>query len=297
MRVTPSTMSLTVYDGLQTSIARVQDAQNRLSSGRRLNAFSDGPADATAALRLRAQESDWESYAKTADDAKAWLDAADNQLQSMSTLLRRVRELTLSAANSVLTDDQRDAMANEVDQLKQQLAADANAKYMDRSLFAGFGATAVTNTVSGWAFTGDAGQVMRQIAPEMTLQVNVDGQSLFGFGATPGSDVFTRLESIAADMRSGNISALGTTDLDALDGHVRAVNSSLTIVGSRAAQVDAARDAGRAAIESLKGTRSELEDADVAETAMQLQQAQAGYQAALAATARLSMPTLVDYLR
>jgi flagellar hook-associated protein 3 FlgL len=297
MRVTSTTMALAVTNGLQSSIGHVQDAQERLSSGRRINEYSDGPADATAALRLKAQESDWASYGKSADDAKGWLDAADNQLQSMSTLLRRVRELTLSSANSVLTDDQREAMASEVDQLRDQLASDANGRYLDRPLFAGFGSAAVVRNLSGWAYTGDSGQVMRQIAPQITLQVNIDGQALLGFGATPGTDVFSALDKIAADMRSGDVAALGTTDLTALDTRVQAITAGLTVVGSRATQVDAAKEAGKVEIESLKANRSELEDADLAETALQLQQAQAGYQAALAATARLSMPTLASYLQ
>ena len=59
MRVTPTTMFLTVGQGLQQSIGRLQDAQQKLSSGRRINKYSDSPTDATTALGLRARERDW----------------------------------------------------------------------------------------------------------------------------------------------------------------------------------------------------------------------------------------------
>jgi FlgN protein len=41
----------------------------------------------------------------------------------------------------------------------------------------------------------------------------------------------------------------------------------------------------------------QLEDADIAESVMELQLAQTGYQAVLGATARLTMPSLVDWLK
>jgi flagellar hook-associated protein 3 FlgL len=46
-----------------------------------------------------------------------------------------------------------------------------------------------------------------------------------------------------------------------------------------------------------KQTRSTLEDADMAESVMDLQMAENGYQAVLGAVSRLSMPSLLDFLR
>src|SRR5258708_2675068 len=100
MRVTSTTMHDTVLNGLQTSLGRVSQMQAQLSSGKRINNYSDAPADASAALRLQAEETDWTSYAKAADDGTAWLNTQDQALQNASTLLHRVRELTVAGANS-----------------------------------------------------------------------------------------------------------------------------------------------------------------------------------------------------
>jgi flagellin-like hook-associated protein FlgL len=61
--------------------------------------------------------------------------------------------------------------------------------------------------------------------------------------------------------------------------------------------IETTKTAGMSQIAVLKDQRSTLEDVDVAATALDMQLAQTGYQAALAAAARLSLPTLTDFLR
>jgi len=133
MRVTPTTMFLTVGGGLQQSIGRLQDAQERLSSGKRINRFSDSPTDAGTVLGLAARERDWAAYTKAADDAIGWLDTQDQALQSASSLLRRARELTLSAGNGANSGAAREAIAAELSGLRDELASVANTTYLGRS--------------------------------------------------------------------------------------------------------------------------------------------------------------------
>src|SRR3954469_3536703 len=92
-------MSQLVSASLQNNLARVQDLQGTLSSGKRITKFSDNPADAASIQRLRAQEDDWSSYTRNADDSAAWLNTQDSALQSASSVLERVRELAVSATN------------------------------------------------------------------------------------------------------------------------------------------------------------------------------------------------------
>src|SRR5581483_8164585 len=138
MRVTPTTMFLTVGNGLQESLGQLQDAQQQLSSGRRINRYSDSPTDATTVLGLAARQRDWEAYNKAADDATGWLDTQDQALQSASSLLQRARQLALSAGNGASSDSAREAIASELDSLKDELGSLANTTYLGRSVFGGF---------------------------------------------------------------------------------------------------------------------------------------------------------------
>jgi flagellar hook-associated protein 3 FlgL len=298
-------MFLTVGEGLQQSIGRLQDAQERLSSGKRINRFSDSPTDAGTVLGLAARQRDWAAFTKAADDAIGWLDTQDHALQSASALLRRARELAISAGNGARSDTAREAIAAELAGLRDQLASLANTTYLGRSVFGGFKAAAVTQEPSGaWKWAGgavDAGgrlldEVTRRVAPEIKVRVNMDGSSVFGF-ATGGDDVFAVLDRLAADIRAGDTAAVTGADLAALDARLADVADGLSTVGARTNQVESALETGRSRFDTLRTHRSTLEDADLAESVMDLQMAQSGYQAVLGATARLTMPSLVDFLR
>lgn len=295
MRVTPTTMHQTALQGLQTAIGRVQTGQEQLASGKRINNYSDAPADASSTLRLRAEESDWTSYAKAADDGVAWLNTQDSALQDASTLLRRARELTLSAAQSTNSPTEREAIAQELDGIKDQLAAIANTSYQGQKVFAGFAANAVVKVGGNWTWAGDTNAVQRRVSPDLLVQVNGDGSSIFGFGGP--NNVFSTLTTAAANVRSGNIAALSTSDLGNIDAAETNITSGLAATGARTNLIEAAKSTGQNQIAVLKDSRSSLEDIDVAQAALDMQLAQTGYQAALAAAGRLSLPSLVDFLR
>ncbi len=300
MRVTPTTMFLTVGAGLGQSIGSLQDAQEKLSSGKRINRFSDSPTDAATVLGIAARQRDWDAYTKAADDATGWLNTQDQALQSASSLLQRARELALSAGSGANSATARESIAAEVDSLSDELASLANTTYMGRSVFGGFGSSAVTKDGSGqWGWSGGtpADAVNRRVAPEVTVRVNMDGQAAFGFAAGAGQDVFAVLGRLAADVRAGNTAAIAGADLAGLDARMSGVGNALATVGARTNQVEAALTIGQQRVDTLKQHRSSLEDADVPRSVMDLQLAQSGYQAVLGATARLTMPSLVDWLK
>ena len=295
MRVTPTTMFLTMDRNLQLGIGKVQSAQERLASGKRINRLSDSPTDAATVLDLAARERDWSAYTKAADDATGWLDTQDQALQSASSLLRRARDLAVSAGNSTMTQEGREAIATELTGIRDDLASLANTTYLGRSVFGGFQSSAVSwdNTAGAWTWSGGTGDVVnRRVAPEVTVQVNLDGNTTFGFAA--GKDVFSVLDGLAGAVRAGNPVTSGLSDLDA---RLTDIGVGLATVGGRTNQVEAARDVGLQRLNTIKQTRSTLEDADMAETVMDLQMAQNGYQAVLGAVSRLSMPSLADFLR
>lgn len=295
MRVTNLTMAINMRQSLIDNQSRLQAASGRLASGRRIERYSDGPSDAASVVRLRAEQADWESYDKSADDALAWLNTQDAVLQEAASVMHRVRELTLQAGSSTTSAIERDAIGRELGSLRNQLIDVANSTYLGRSLFGGFGTDAVQQVAGAWAFTGDNGSVLRRVAPDVVVQVNADGQDAFGFAA--GADVFSLLDTIAADAQSGNVAALGGAHLDSISSRLTDITNSLAVVGARTNQVESAKTTGSVRQENLRQNRSVLEDIDYAESVLEMQLAENSYQAALAATARMSLPSLVNFLQ
>ena len=298
MRVTTNGIHLTTASGLSAALGRVQEQSAKLSSGKVIGKWSDDAPGAATAEALRAEEADRTSFARSSNDAKGWLDAADGTLQSMSSLLTRVRELATSAVNGGLSATSRTAIADEVGQLRDQMRDLGQTRYLGRPLFGGFGGdtgTALTESPDGVvAFSGDSQPVRRQVSPTVLLQVNVDGRALLGFDGA--QDVFATLDALERAARSDDVAGVSAVQ-GRLAGHADAVGRGLAQVGATTNRVDAVLDAGRTELVDLAARRSGLEDVDLAEAILKLNAAQAGYQAALGATAKSNLPSLADFLK
>ncbi|MDP9434139.1 MAG: hypothetical protein M3P93_02670 [Actinomycetota bacterium] len=296
MRVSTTSIYLTTSRGLGAALGRVQEVSEKLSSGRQVNAWSDDTPAATSATAYRAQEADWTSFARSVTDAKGWLDATDGTLQSMSSLLTRVRGLATSAVNGGLSSQARQAVGDEIEQLRTELRDLGQTRHLGRSLFGGFGEHALATDGSGRvSYAGDDGAVRRQVSPTVVLPVNVGGRELFGFDDS-GADVFATLTELADVARSGDTTAMSGLQ-HRLEGHAAAVRNGLSKVGATYNQVDAAGQAGSVALQDIASRRTELEDVDIAEAVLKLNAAQASYQAALGAAAKANLPSLADFLR
>src|SRR5262249_40148180 len=148
-------------------------------------------------------------------------------LQDASTLMRRVRELVVASGPSLNDPTSRNAMADEIDGLSNELAGIANTKYQGQSVFGGFAQQAVSQVAGNWTWSGDGGAVNRRVSPDMVVQVNGNGQQIFGLGAGQ-TNTFNTLKTIAADIRAGNLSALTTTDINLVDTTAGYIASGLT---------------------------------------------------------------------
>src|SRR5262249_45821087 len=148
---------------------------------------------------------------------QAWLNNADSTISSVITAVQRVRDLTLQGVNASADSTARTAVATEVAQIKDQILGLANTKYGNQLIFGGSAnvTTAFDNT---GAYQGNTDQIKRTIGPNgETLQVNLDGTTVFGTGAT---QIFTVLQNIMDDFNTNSatsISNVSQTDLANLD--------------------------------------------------------------------------------
>lgn len=297
MRVTTLTSYYLTSQSIGDSLSRVQTEQGKVASGKQLTSWSDDAPAASAVERYRSQEADWNSFQKSANDAKSWLGAADGTLQSMSSIMTRIKELAVSANSGALTGTSRAGIADELDQLRGELTDLANTTHLGRALFAGFGGQAVSTSSTGAVtWSGDDGKVQRQVSPTITLQVNVSGKDLLGFNAPAGQDVFSALSTLSSAVRAGDTATVSSMQ-DVLEARHSDILRGLGTVGTTTNRVDAALTDGSSALTDLASRRSDLEDVDLADAVVKLNAAQAGYTAALGAASRANLPSLADFLK
>jgi flagellar hook-associated protein 3 FlgL len=292
-RVTQQMMTNRSYVALQTGLGRLSRTQEQLSSGRVLNRPSDSPTDTSSAMRLRSSLAAQTRYSRNAQDGLAWLGQIDTTLTSMLSQVNRARDLGIQGVNTVTMGTQaREALAAEVDQLRESLISGANATYLGRPVFGGL-VTGRTAYDSSGAYAGVPGVVTRTVAEGTKVEVNVQGPDVFG---PPGADLFADLASLSAALRSGDVATV-QTQLSNLDAAQSRITATLADVGTRYNRVDRADQAAQNAGLSLTTALSNVEDVDITKATMDLKMNEVAYQAALSATARLVQPSLAEFLR
>ncbi len=300
MRVTQRTISATMMDGLQSNLGKLQRIQEQLSSGKQISRPSDSPVKTVEAMQHRSGLRTTEQYVRNAEDGQALLETADGALSSALGLTRRAQDLVLTARNGSTNPVGREAIATELDQLRDGLLGLANTRYLDRPIFGG-NVRGSTAFAADGSYVGDQGTVVRSVDADTRVEVAVTGTAAFGTStATDGTQLFDVLKGLSAALR-GQPPTGGVTDLgDGLTklgaAHERII-STLGEVGARSNRMETVLTRAQDQLLALTTSLSEVEDIDLPRTIVDLQMQEVAYKAALGATARVVQPSLLDFLR
>lgn len=301
MRVTQDSMVQATLHRLQTRLSEREQANTKVSTGREWQRLSDDPAKANRALGLRAEEHARTQHQRNAESADSLLEITDSTLQSMVDRLHRVRDLTAAGAKGTQSQSEREAIATELHELRDELMALANRTQGKTALFAGYRAEpAVTATGAGYAFSpppeDDIEQVRRTIGPHEDVRLNVTAQELFTGVPGAGDNLFALIDEIATQVAAGDDDA-ASASLGKLDTAREQLQAHHSAVGVAHNRVKAALNRGERDLLAIKTERSNVEDVDLAEAIMELQTQEVAYEAALGSLARVMGPSLLDFLR
>lgn len=290
-RVTQGTLLNDANWNLQQTYARLQRIQSQISSNTRIQKASDDPIGASSAMQIKGSLSRNTQIGRNISDAQGWLGSADTALSSVVEQLQHARDLALQAQNGTYSASELAGIAGEVDAVRGTVLTLANTKYGTRSIFAGTATGAAYDASAN--YIGRSAPVERTVAPGVRVQVNVNGDAVFG---PAGNDVFSVLSTLSNDIRNGNATAI-SADIQALDTRTQNVQANLADIGARTQRVDTMKDRNDTGAISLKQSLGDVTDVDLPKALMDMQAQQLAYQAALATTAKAIQPSLVDFLR
>jgi flagellar hook-associated protein 3 FlgL len=291
-RVTNATQALNAQNNLQANLQRQAVLYDQATSRRLITKPSDDPTATASALGVRADQSATAQYTRNVNSGDAWLATADSALTSVEGIMGRVRDLTVQGANDgAMSAEAKEAIANELDGLKKSLVSLANTSYLGRNVFAG-NSNAGVAFQPDYSYTGVPGStVERRIGPDTTVRVDADGAAAFGTGA---SSVFALIDDTVSDLRTGvNVGPR----LGQIDDRMKAIVGEHAQIGGRQTRVDKAKDTLAVSTNSLEAQRSGIEDVDLSKVLLDLKTQDVNYQTAIAVTARVLQPTLMDFLR
>ncbi len=301
-RFTNADTSRRVMADLQSAYERVQETQRRLSSGREIQAPEDDPFGTGRAVTLRTQRDTIAQHVRNIEDGQGLLQQADVALDNVTGLLQRVRELTVQAANTTLDQEQLNAIAEEIAQVRSAVREQMNTTFAGRYVFAGSATLTPPYPDTGgvtWPYAGNDEVVKRVIGDTQQMDLNIRGWEAFSVpptSAASGQNVLAGLTKLESDLRTGDRAALGGVDIDAVDGYLDQVAEARAKVGARTNRLDTNLSQLKDAQLNVEDLLSKTEDVDVARAMVDFSSQQATYESALRTTARVLQRTLVDFL-
>jgi flagellin len=264
--INTNTLAMTTRRSLGANQDTLATAMTRLSSGLRVNKSSDDAAGMAIASRMETQARGMAVAQRNAADAISLVQVAEGAIGQVGSMLQRMRELAVQAANATNSTADRTNLDAEF----QQLSAE------------------VTRTISNTQFNGiailagGAGTSTYQVGPNSTDQVSVNTQNL------------------SSNSTITNVTGGGVSSTSAASSAMANIDTALTTINTQRALMGAVQNRFSAMIEVLqvneentRAARGRIMDADFAEETANLSRSQILQQAASAMVAQAnSLPQL-----
>jgi flagellin len=132
MRVNSNIPSLISYNALNITSRALQKTIGRLSTGLRINSAADDAAGLAISEKMRAQTRGLNQATRNAEDGISMIQTAEGALNETHSILQRMRELSVQAANDTLTMNDREYIQLEIDQLKEEIDRIASTTQFNR---------------------------------------------------------------------------------------------------------------------------------------------------------------------
>lgn len=274
---------------------RLEDTRDRVTTGRRIDAPSDAPAEIAELLRTQSRAAELSRRNDAAEAALIPMKAGEATLGDITSALRQAKTLALQARNAATGDDQRQVLATQIEQIAKRVHELANEQVGDRYLFAGTANDSVPFTSGATVtYNGNARPILLSLTDGAPFTTNISGSELQD--TRDGTDLFQNLQSLATAVRAGDDAGMAT-GMGRLDADVDNVIRLRGDMGARIQYVTMVQDRTKDDLLATQERQSHLEDADIAEAIIDYQSAEYAHEAGLAVLSRLNQPSLLDFLR
>ena len=293
MRITNNIVQRNALAGLQTNLRRMLEAQDRVTTGRRITTPSDDPIGAAQVMQSGGSIRALDQYKRNIESARGRMSAEENVLNRLTDLISRAKQLGVQEGGSTSSATTRAVAKAEIDQLREFAVGLGNTKHEGEYLFGGVASNVAPFTSSTAPFTAAAPSGTRQteISAALFVLTNHNGSEVF-----LDTNVMGALASLS-DALGANDPAAVRAAVEQIDGAFAGVQNLLGDTGARSNQLDVTASNIDALDTQLRSFTSTLSEADLEEAITELVTRQTAYQAAMSATSRVIGLNLADYLR
>ena len=186
--------ALNTYSRLMLNNTGISKSLEKLSSGMRINRAADDAAGLAISEKMRSQIRGMEQAQRNAQDGISLIQTAEGALSETHSILQRMRELAVQAANDTYTSTDRQNIQAEIDQLTAEIdRISSSTQFNGKNLLDGSTAALVsTDKLSTKVFMRDGLRVLDQFGQKSAGGGNyrLDITATGGSGQVQKSDIF-----------------------------------------------------------------------------------------------------------
>ncbi|WLD92974.1 flagellar hook-associated protein FlgL [Alkalihalobacillus sp. AL-G] len=291
MRVTQGMLTSNMLRNLSQSYDRMAKYQEQLATGKRITRPSDDPVVAMKGMEYRTNLTEIDQFDRNLSEVYKWMDSSDESLDQATQVMHRLRELVVQASNGTYEGNQREAIGEEVEQLRDHLISVANTQVAGKYIFNGTDTVNPPVDANGTVVGTNTNAVNIEVSKGIEMRVNINQQNVFP------QAVFDDLNDLVTDLKGGAAPGAINNYLSKIDGHVDNLLNERAELGARYNRVEMIAE--RVSQQKVIATRvlSDNEDVDMEKAIMNLKTQESIHRAALSSGARIMQPTLMDFLR
>ncbi|MBG0825998.1 flagellin [Planomonospora sp. ID91781] len=248
MRINQNIGAMNAYRNLSVNDGAMSKSLEKLSSGFRINRAADDAAGLSISEGLRAQTGGLKVAVRNAQDGVSVVQTAEGALTETHSILQRMRDLAVQAANGGSQDAKAQEAANkEFQDLKTELT-----RISDTTSFGS--QKLLDNSYNGTFQVGSNGDDAAERINVDLSTANVDGASLVGT-----SVLWTNAASIADNVTSSQAA------IETLDTAIQSVSDTRAKLGAVQNRFEHTINNLNVAIENLSASESRIRDTDMAQ--------------------------------
>jgi flagellin len=257
MKINHNIQALNAYRNLSQTMGQTSKTLEKLSSGMRINKAADDAAGLAISEKMRSQIRGLDMAERNAMDAISLIQTGEGALNETHSILQRMRELSVQAANGTLEDQDREAIQQEINQLTYEIDRISDTtQFNQKTLLGGApGAAGIENLGIELQIGANHGETLTlslspMDAASLGIAENVTLPS--GTNATAGLDVSTSENASAA--------------IAAYDEAIRRVSEERSKLGAIQNRLEHTITNLQTTNENLTAAESRIRDTDMAKS-------------------------------
>ena len=253
-----------IQKNLISSLKKTEDSSVKLSSGKRINGAADDAGGIQIANRMNTEIMGLHQAVRNAADSQAFLMTVEGALEEVHTILLRIRELSVQAANGTLEAADRTSLQAEVTVLEAEIdRINSNTEWGGKKVF---------NATLSAGITTQLG-----VDNSQTINISIDGMIDHDLTTASGGLGLSSTVSIASNARAY---------LSKIDAAISVVSSDRGRYGATINRLDHAISNFQNIATNLATAKGRIEDADFAAETSNLARTQVLQQASMAMLAQ-----------